>query len=159
MIYHAESFARRMEAEKQGFVTFRVAGQWLGIDVVLVQEVLVQQAISHVPLAPREVSGFLNLRGQIVTAVDLRARLGVAPRPPGEQFMNIVVRDQAELFSFLVDEVGDVVDVGSHQVEPTPATLDERWRACTQGVIRLEQGLLAVLDVQKLLLMDGAAAH
>ncbi|MCH6555004.1 MAG: chemotaxis protein CheW [Chloroflexi bacterium] len=69
-----------LHLQMDGFVTFRVAEQWLGIPVVLVQEVLVEQRISPVPLSPDEVAGFLNLRGQIVTAIELRARLGLPPR-------------------------------------------------------------------------------
>lgn len=157
MIYPAKSFAdRRGEAARDGYVSFRVAGQWLGIPVVLVQEVLTEQSISRVPLAPPEVSGFLNLRGQIVTALDLRTRLGLPAREPGASFMNIVVRDEGELFSLLVDAVGDVVEVSGEQVEPTPATLAEEWRACCSGVIRLPAGLLAVLEVEKLLEIETA---
>lgn len=147
---------RRAETRPDGYVSFRVAGQWLGIPVVLVQEVLNAQAISPIPHAPREVAGFLNLRGQIVTAVDLRVRLGLAAREEGEGFMNVVVRDHGELFSLLVDEVGDVVEVGSDHLGPTPATLDEHWRECCEGVIKLKSGLLVVLNVAALLQIDVA---
>jgi purine-binding chemotaxis protein CheW len=151
MIYPAQAQQpRRTEAQRDGYVSFRVGDQWLGIPVVLVQEVLTHQEISPVPLAPREVSGFLNLRGQIVTAIDLRTRLGVAGESE-DRYMNIVVWDRGELFSFLVDEVGDVVEVSSDRLEPTPATLDADWRACCDGVIRLERGLLAVLRVDSIL--------
>lgn len=159
MIYPANPrHARAGDAEPQGFVSFRVADQWLGVPVVVAQEILTAQAISPVPLSPGEVAGFLNLRGQIVTAIDLRTRLGLSPRPGDASFMNIVVRDREELFSFLVDEVGDVVEVSPDRVEPTPATLDERWRECCEGVVRLERGLLVVMDVQKLLRVGAAAA-
>jgi len=137
-----------MHLQLDGFVTFRLADQWLGIPVVLVQEVLVAQQVSPIPLSPNEVAGFLNLRGQIVTAIELRARLGLPPRDGGE-VMNVVVRDDDELFSLIVDEVGDVVEVGMNEVEPTPQTLDALWRECSFGVIKLERGLLVVLDVDK----------
>ena len=142
-------------AARTGYVTFSVAGELLGLDVLLVQEVLVPQEIARVPLAPPEVAGFLNLRGQIVTAVDLRARLGLPPRPAGEGFMNVVVRDAGELFSLLADSVGDVVEVETVRLEPTPATLDERWKGCCDGVVRLPRGLLAVLDVERLLRLES----
>lgn len=159
MIYPADKVqSRRAEAQQDGYISFRVADQWVGIPVVLVQEVLTHQAISQVPLAPREVLGFLNLRGQIVTAIDLRTRLGLAERGAGEDYMNIVVWDHGELFSLLVDEVGDVVGVSSDRLEPTPATLDPAWRECCEGVIRMERGLLAVLDVRSILQINVAVA-
>lgn len=152
MIYPADpGHARRAEAGLQGYVSFRLADQWLGLPVILAQEVLATQRISPVPLAPPEVAGFLNLRGQIVTAVDLRVRLGLPPRAEGEPAMNIVVRDGDELFSFLVDEVGDVVEVADARVEDVPATLDERWKACCEGVVRMERGLLLVMSTEALL--------
>lgn len=153
MIYPADpARGARAEARLQGYVSFRLADQWLGLPVVLAQEVLATQRISPVPLSPPEVAGFLNLRGQIVTAVDLRVRLGLPPRAPGgPEAMNIVVRDGEELFSFLVDEVGDVVEVADSRVEDVPATLDDRWKACCEGVIRMERGLLLVMNTGELL--------
>lgn len=137
--------------ERDGYVSFRLAGQWLGVPVALVQEVLIEQPISPVPLAPPAVAGFLNLRGQVVTAVDLRVRLGLAPRPADAGPMNIVICHEDELFSLLVDEVGDVVEVAAAQLEPTPASLDARWLECCAGVVRLRKGLLAVLSVPAVL--------
>lgn len=155
MIYHADR-KRRAESQQRGYVSFRLAEQWLGLPVVLAQEVLAAQRISPVPLAPAAVAGFLNLRGQIVTAVDLRVRLGLPAGSGAERAMNIVVRDGDELFSFLVDEVGDVVEVSDHAVEEVPATLDERWKACCDGVVRLEQGLLLVMSAEALLEFEPA---
>lgn len=137
-----------------GFVTFRLAEQWLGLPVILIQEVITGQQISPVPLSPGEVQGFLNLRGQIVTAVDLRAVLDLPARDADAGFMNVVVRQDDELFSLLVDEVGDVVEVGKASVEETPKTLDAVWKQCCRGVIRLERGLLVVLDVESVLGRD-----
>jgi purine-binding chemotaxis protein CheW len=131
-------------------VTFRLGRQWFGIPVLDVQEVLRAQRVARVPLAPRDVKGFLNLRGQIVTAVNLHERLAVEP-VDAETQMNVVVRDGDELFALIVDDVGDVVAVSAPAVEPVPATLDELWaRACT-GVVRREQGLLALVDAARLL--------
>jgi purine-binding chemotaxis protein CheW len=139
------------EAEPEGFVTFQLHGQWLGVPVVRVQEVLTAQAISPVPLAPPEVVGFINLRGQLVTVVDLRCRLGLAPCADRAAGMNIVIRDGDELFSLLVDAVGDVVEADAAQLEPVPPTLDTRWRACCEGVIRLPAGLLVVMSIEQAL--------
>ena len=131
-----------------GFVTFRLDRQWLGLPVVLIQEVLSGQTICPVPLSPPEVQGFLNLRGQIVTALDLRAVLGLPPRRQAGSFMNVVVQHDEELYSLVVDEVGDVLEVGADEVQPPPRTLDAVWRSCSQGVVRMESGLLVVLDVR-----------
>jgi len=138
------------------FVTFRVADQWLGIPVVAVQEVLVQQRIARVPLAPAEVEGFLNLRGQIVTAVCLRTSLGLPMREPTAPFMNVVVREDAELFSLIVDEVGDVVAVNATDVDPPLPTLGERWARAVTGVVRRDNGLLVVISAAQLLKAPAA---
>lgn len=133
------------------FVTFRVADQWLGIPVIAVQEVLVQQRIARVPLAPPEVEGFLNLRGQIVTAVCLRTSLGMRARDADASFMNVVVREDGELFSLIVDEVGDVVAVTAAALEPPLPTLGERWERAVTGVVRRDDGLLVVISPAQLL--------
>lgn len=140
------------------YVTFRVADQWLGIPVLMVQEVLLAQRIARVPRASQEVAGFLNLRGQIVTAVELRSRLGLPPRHGDDAPMNVVVRDEGELFSLLVDEVGDVVSVQGDAVEPPPPTLDPTWRQACAGIIRRERGLLVIVHVSTLLRLDQATA-
>ena len=138
------------------FVTFRVADQWLGIPVVAVQEVLIQQRIARVPLAPAEVEGFLNLRGQIVTAVCLRTSLGLPAREPNAPFMNVVVREDGELFSLIVDEVGDVVAVNATDVDPPLPTLGERWARAVTGVVRRDNGLLVVISAAQLLKAPAA---
>jgi purine-binding chemotaxis protein CheW len=138
-------------ATKGEFISFRVAGQLLGIPVQMVQEVLTEQRITRVPLAPPEVAGFLNLRGQIVTAVDLRARLSLPPRSESAPVMNVVVKDRDELFSLLVDEVGDVIEVDKDIFEEPPPTMDDRWRQSCEGVYRLKEGLLVAVSVPALL--------
>jgi purine-binding chemotaxis protein CheW len=144
------------QLQQDGLVTFRVAGQWLGIPVILVQEVLSSQCISPVPLSGEEVAGFLNLRGQIVTAVDLRIRLGLPRRTEEKPPMNVVVRDLDELFSLVVDEVGDVLEVSGDRLEEPPPTLDAVWRGIADGVVRLERGLLVLASVERLLREDEA---
>ena len=104
------------------------------------------------------MAGFLNLRGQIVTAVELRTRLGLPPRDPEHPPMNVVVRHEGELFSLLVDEVGDVLSVEGTAVEPPPPTLDPTWRQACAGIVRRERGLLVVVHVHALLRLELAAA-
>lgn len=141
----------RQRLGAHGFVTFRIDRQWLGVPVLLVQEVLSGQEVTPVPLSPPEVEGFLNLRGQIVTAVDLRAVLGLPDRDRAKPFMSVVVRQEEELYSLVVDEVADVLEVGDGTVEPAPRTLDPVWKDCSFGVVRMASGLLVVLDVDRLL--------
>ena len=148
----------RVRLHEDGFVTFRLAEQWLGIPVILIQEVLTAQAVSSVPRSPNQVAGFLNLRGQIVTAVDLRTCLGLPPREEDAEEMNVVVKDGEEFFSLLVDEVGDVVEVDAERVQPAPKTLPGVWRDVCNGVIRLEDGLLVVLDVDSVLGAEASRA-
>lgn len=136
------------------YVTFRLAEQWIGIPVLAVQEVLVPHRITHVPLAHGSVPGLLNLRGQIVTALDLRAVLHLAPRSEQAEYMNVVVRHEGELFAFMVDDVGDVVPVESDAIEPAPPTLDERWRTATAGIVRRDHDLLVVMSVPELIRLE-----
>jgi purine-binding chemotaxis protein CheW len=141
----------------QELVTFRLADQWLGIPVMLVQEVLIAMRIAKVPMAPQAIAGFLNLRGQIVTAVDLRLTLDLPPRVPDAEVMNVVVQHEGELFAFMVDEVGDVVSVEDDAIEPTPATLDARWRSACSGIVRRERRLLLVMNVQDVLRLEHSS--
>lgn len=131
-------------------VTFRVGTQWFGLGVLKVQEVIGEQKVARVPLAGPAIAGLLNLRGQIVTAIDMHRKLEI-PRASDEPLMNVVIRDGDELFALIVDEVGDVATVPAGALEALPVSLDGAWgRICT-GVTRREQGLLAVLDVTNLL--------
>lgn len=131
-------------------MTFRVGDQWFGVDVTYVQEVIGQLRIARVPLAGPGIAGFLNLRGQIVTAIDVHRRLEICRSVP-EPSMNVVVRDGDELFALVVDEVGDVVALSPDTYDPAPASLAGAWaRTCT-GVARMDQGLLAIVDVMRLL--------
>jgi purine-binding chemotaxis protein CheW len=131
-------------------VTFRVGDQWFGVDVMDVQEVIGQLRIARVPLATPGIAGFLNLRGQIVTAIDVHQRLEISRRS-SESLMNVVVRDGDELFALVVDEVGDVVAVSPGTLDPAPASLVGAWARTCNGVVRMDQGLLAIIDVTRLL--------
>jgi purine-binding chemotaxis protein CheW len=145
-----ESGPRSSEEESQ-YVSFWIEDQLMGVPVNTVQEVLNPQMIAPTPLARPEIAGLLNLRGQIVTAVNLRRRLGLEDRSDGRPSMNVVVRFHGESYSLLVDEVGDVINVVGEELEPTPRTVDGLWKAFTKGVFRLEQRLFLILDVAALL--------
>ncbi len=134
------------------FVTFLVGNSMFGIPVQQVQEVLTWQQITPVPLAPSEVAGLLNLRGQIVSAIELRERLQINEGEQNpEKRTNIVVSDGGELFSLQVDEVGDVLGIPINSVETPPSTLDDHWHRFCTGVYRLDKGLLIEISVTSLL--------
>ena len=135
----------------EDFVTLTIAEQLFGIPVLQVRDVLGAQRITRVQLAPPEVAGSLNLRGHIVTAIDMRTRLGLPPRPEGSAAMSIVVELKSELYSLLVDRVGEVLTVSLADFERHPATIDVRWREVSSGVYRLKSSLLIKLDIVRLL--------
>jgi purine-binding chemotaxis protein CheW len=133
------------------FVSVTVAGQLFGISVLQVQDVLGPQRITRVPLAPPEVAGSLNLRGRIVTAIDLRTRLRLPPLPDGQKGMSVVVDHGGELYSIIVESVGEVLSLGAATAERNPATLDPVWREVSAGIHRLNKTLLILLDVARAL--------
>lgn len=144
--------------DNREFVTMFIDGQLFGIPVLQVQDVLSPQKITRVPLAPKEVAGSLNLRGRIVTAIDVRIRLGLARRAEGEKNMSVVVDHNGEFYSLIVDQVGEVMSLSVSDYEKTPATLDERWREVANGVYRLKDKLMIVLDVKRLLRIEELTA-
>ena len=137
-----------MGAAKQ-LCTFYVGDGYFGIPVEQVQEVVRPQPITSVPLAPKVVRGLINLRGQILTAIDLRYRLGLGE--PGDQakLMNVVVRTDESPVSFLVDEIGDVVEVDNSTFEPAPEMLAPNVRSMILGVHKLPDRLMHVLDTER----------
>ena len=137
--------------DTQVFVTMTVAGQPFGVPVLTVQDVLAASKITHVPLAPPEVAGSLNLRGRIVTAIDMRVRLGLTPRDADCAGTSIVVDHEGELYSLIVDEVGDVLSLPTEKFERNSVTLDPVWRDVSAGLFQLKEGLLVVLGVARLL--------
>lgn len=145
-------------ADHREFVTFIVGSQLCGIPVLKVQDVLGPQRITRVPLAAPEVLGSLNLRGRIVTAVDLRLRMGLEPRPKEDKGMSVVVEHKGELYSLVVDSVGEVLNLREDDFESNPATLDQEWRRYSEGVYRLKEGLLVVLNSDSLLNYGAKAA-
>lgn len=190
------------------FVTFNIAGQFFGIPVLIVQDILLPEKIASIPLAPPEVRGSINLRGRIVTVIDVRVRLGLesraitsatqieeevhtaedqaaedlaandsdaqadedqsaeatevaalkaheavdaVKRKNREHMMGVTVEHQNELYTLLVDSVGDVISLSRKNYEGNPSTLDPLWREFASGVYRLDSDLMVVLDVERLL--------
>jgi purine-binding chemotaxis protein CheW len=144
----------------EGFVTVITAGQVFGLKLERVRDVFVPKGLSRVPLAPLEVAGLLNLRGRIVTAIDLRRRLGLAPRADGLTPVAVGIEERGELYGLIVDKVGDVLRLSAATFDANPVNLDSRWARVCSGVHRLEHGLMVVLDVDKVLDLKrfGAAA-
>jgi purine-binding chemotaxis protein CheW len=128
-------------------VTFTLDGALYGVDVRRVQEARRPQPRTVVPLAPAEIAGLVNLRGQLVTAIDLRRRLDLPPLPSGTEPMMVVVQVAGEPISLFVDEVSDVVDVTEDDFEAPPETLDARVRDLVRGAYKLADRLLLALDV------------
>ena len=133
------------------YSTFTVDGLLFGVDVQRVQEVLRHQTITPVPLAPRVVRGLINLRGQIVTALDLRARLSMEPHATEAQPLNVVVRTDEGAVALLVDDIGDVITADPDTWESAPATLSDAARDLIPGAYKLDGRLLLQLDVDRAL--------
>lgn len=136
--------------------TFELDGHSFGIEVVTVQEVIRYQEMTEVPLAPPEILGLINLRGQIVTAMDLRRRLQLPDRPEDRLPMNVVIRTADGSLSLLVDEIGDVVEVDDDDFERPPETLDGPVRDLIRGAYKLEGRLLLVLDTERVVQLVAA---
>ena len=145
----AATATRSAGARSGQLATFRLDGDLYGIEVEHVQEVLRSQQLTRVPLAPTAVAGLINLRGQVVTAIELRERLGRPPRPAGQEPVVIVVRLHGEAVSLLVDSIADVVDVDASDFEAPPDTLEGQARDLIRGAYKLHGQLLLALDVQK----------
>ena len=133
------------------FVTLTVADQFCGIPVLGVRDILGAQVITRIPLASPEIAGSLNLRGRIVTAIDLRRRLGLADAPDGAARMSVVAEQGGELYALLVDQVSEVMSLPATFFEPNPPTLPPPWSEFSAGIYRLQDRLLVVLDVGRLL--------
>jgi len=143
-------------ANTKQFCTFFLKGLFFGVEVLKVQEVIRYQEMTRVPLAPPVVQGLINLRGHIVTAVDLRRRLDLRERPAGQLPMNVVVRTEDGAVSLLVDEIGDVLEVDEETFEAPPETLSQRARELMPGVYKLKNRLMHVLDTGKAMDLSNA---
>jgi purine-binding chemotaxis protein CheW len=131
------------------YATFEVAGQLFGLDVAKVQEVLSFDTYTPVPLAPPAVGGLFNLRGQVISAVDLRVQLGLPPRNSTGPAMNVIVRTDEESVSLLVDRIGEVVTLADDLFEPPPDTLHGPSRHLITGAFKLDGRLMLALDTTR----------
>jgi purine-binding chemotaxis protein CheW len=140
------------------YVTFTTADQLFGLPIECVQDVFKPSSITRVPLAGAEIAGVLNLRGRIVTAVELRCRLGLGARVNGQVPMAIGIELKGESFGLLVDAVGEVLKLADHECEANPINLDRNLGRMSAGVYRLDGHLLVILDIDRVLDLSPEAA-
>jgi purine-binding chemotaxis protein CheW len=146
-------------AEPRQYCTFLLDSLYFGVEVKQVQEVIRYQTMTPVPMAPPTIRGLINLRGQIVTAIDLRRRLELKPAPEDKRPMNVVVHADSTVVSLLVDQIGDVVEVEEESFEKPPDTLSGSARELILGAHKLDKRLLLVLDTRRIVsLADEDAA-
>lgn len=144
------------EDSKQ-YVTFKISGQLFGIYVLSVNEILSPQKISDIPLSSNEILGSLNLRGRILTTIDIRQVLNIAI-PEDDDLknkMSLVIEENKESYNMIVDEIGDVVSINDRDIAPLPENLNPKWLKTSNGVRILEDSLLVILDVGKIITMLG----
>jgi len=138
-------------ADMKQFVTMEIDGQLFGIPVITVQDILRDQSITNIPMSKREIRGAINLRGRIVTVVDMRTRLGLKELDLTKDSKHVVIDYKDEQYSFLVDEVGEVLSLSLNDFENNPANLAPNWQEVSLGVYRLESRLLLILNIESLL--------
>lgn len=138
------------------FCTVHLGDLFLGIEVECIQEVIRYQDMTRVPLAPAAVRGLINLRGQLVTAIDLRNRFCLKKQNPGVLPMNVVVRSEGSVVSFLVDEIGDVIEVQEEDFENAPETCLNASKDMIRGVYKLKDKLLLILNTEEAMNINRA---
>jgi purine-binding chemotaxis protein CheW len=154
---HTESLVpntARGHSDAEAFVTFTVAGQLFGVPVIRVQDILTPDVIAPVPGGPKEVRGLINLRGRIVTVIDMRTHLSLPKPEAGQCGMCVTVESRGDFYTLFVDRVGDVITLPKSLREGNPATLDAVWRDVADAVYRTEQGLMVALHVDRLLAIE-----
>jgi len=139
------------DSEPVEYVTVMIAGQLFGMPISTVEDIFILQSVTPVPLADNEIEGILNLRGRVVTAIDMRKYLGLPPREDGEQSMAVGVDYRDESYGLIIDGVGEVLCLSGNTFEDNPTNLDPRWSEISQGVHRLENELMLILDVDVVL--------
>jgi purine-binding chemotaxis protein CheW len=140
------------------YVTAVVGGELIGLPILRVQDVFMPEGVTRVPLAPSEVAGVINLRGRIVTLIDLRCRFGMAPRADGVAAMAVGVESGGESYGLMIDSIGEVLRLSDGDREPNPVNLDPRLARISSGIHRLDGRLLMVIDVERVLDIGPAAA-
>lgn len=146
------------EASASEYVTAVVGGELIGLPILRVQDVFVPDGVTHVPLSPHEIAGVINLRGRIVTLVDLRRRFGMPPRADGAAAMAIGVEAGGESYGLMIDSIGEVLRLSESEREPNPINLDPGLARISSGIHRLDGRLLMVIDVERVLDIGPAAA-
>ncbi|HEV2631350.1 MAG TPA: chemotaxis protein CheW [Pseudolabrys sp.] len=133
------------------YVTAQIGGELIGLPILRVQDVFIPERPTRVPLAPPEIAGVLNLRGRIVTLIDMRRRLGLAPSAEDKPRMAIGVEMRGESYGLLIDGIGEVLRLDDEAREPNPVNLDPRLARVSTGIHRLDDQLLMVIDVDRVL--------
>lgn len=133
------------------FVTVMIGDQLFGLPIDRVHDVFKVDRLTRVPLAAEEIAGVLNLRGRIVTAIDMRKRLDLFAQKISEHMMAIGIEHRGESYGLIVDQVGEVIKIQADKRDPNPVNLDPRWGSVAAGVFRLEGGLMVILDVDRIL--------
>ena len=133
------------------FVTVVIGGQLFGLPIHKVHDVFVPESMTRVPLSAPEIAGVLNLRGRIVTAINMRRRLGLPPREGATSIMAVGIEFRGESYGLIIDEVGEVLNLENASREANPANLDRRWAEISGGVHRLSGQLMVILDVERVL--------
>jgi len=133
------------------FVTVWIGGQLFGLPIGRVHDVFMVDRLTRVPLAPREIAGILNLRGRVVTTIDMRGRLDLPPREAARNNMAVGIEHRGESYGLLIDSVGEVLKIAAANREPNPVNLDPRWSQVADGVVQLDGRLMVVLDVDRVL--------
>lgn len=138
------------------YVTAVIGGQLFGLPILNVQDVFLPERLTRVPLAPAEIAGVLNLRGRIVTLIDMWCLLGLGARDRNEAAMAVGVETRGESYGLLIDSVGEVLKLDEAAREPAPINLDPRLSRVCAGIYRLDGQLLVVLDVDRVLDIGSA---
>ena len=146
------------EKRERGFLTLMVGGQLCGVPVLAVRDVIASSVVTRIPLAPPEIAGNINLRGRIVTAIDLRARLSLAPAPSCVRPVAVVADEAGGGYALLVDQALEVLTLDLDELERPPPTLGATWIEFASGIFRLPERLMVVLDIGRLLFLDKVAA-
>ena len=133
------------------YVTVMIGGQLFGLPISRVQDVFMPDRVTRVPLSAPEIAGVLNLRGRIVTAIDMRRRLGLPPRTDNKPSMAVGIEMKGESYGLLIDTVGEVLKLSETTLEPNPVNLEERLALVSGGVHRLDGQLMVILDVDSVL--------
>lgn len=136
------------------YATFSIGGETFGVEALNVQEIVLYQRMTKVPHSAEYILGLINLRGQIVTAIDLRYRLTGKKIEITEESMNFILKTEQGTCSVIVDDVGDVMDIGENIMEPAPETMDKRMRQYVDKICKLEDRLLCILDIEKIVKVE-----